>query len=749
MSFAEGETLEILEKPDGDWWIGRGSAGGECGMLPSNYVQGGNQDAGAPAEAEEPPVAVEAAVPADDEHEDGASRSEGNEPPSPHEEQEEDERHSEPDQEEAPPMLLPRPVASAAKLPVAPTVVAPKLPEGYGGGKKVTKVPKMVAVDFEGTETDEISIIEGEQIYLLEGAECADDNYVRVEKLNGVSGIVPRTFIVSRSEYQRMRDEREQAKRLEREQQQAEEAEQQRAAEMERRLESLQVTAAPRQPVRREAEPKSAAASPWSVLKGQIPSQSQSQSQRPSPSQGHGHAPVKVSAESRLWSDRSGKFKVEAEYVALADGKVTLLKTSGGKVTVGLDVLSERDREFVCKRAGVPYAPAQPKSTKGPDGFDWLPFFMSFGVELEAARGYAEGCAASGKSEADVGSFTSESLASLGLDTNNIYKILPEAARRKAKAMQEASLKKHQANALQMVASKPRPAVVPREPLASELVVHGSGSGSGGRGSQALVPAGTADAEEFHERFPTLEELGLDAKSAVHVPTDGRAVEVSGVKVSSAGTGRDNARVVVVQPETQTRELSREIVAEDGSRAMEYLKRTTTSTTTPVVSGSTALAMMQQQVAMQQYQAQAQVQAQVQAQAHAQAQAQYQAQAHYQAQLQAQAQAQAMAQYQAHQAAAAQLARQQAQAQSQPTVQITIHAGDAHSKPYAGNNSMMMSNSPMPQPQMQMLPMMAPSAPVLPMNPYMAPAPTMPNVMYPGTAMPPNPFYPNNNGFGF
>ena len=49
----------------------------------------------------------------------------------------------------------------------------------------------------------------------------------------------------------------------------------------------------------------------------------------------------------RTWTDRSGKFSIEAEFVGAKDGKVRLRKDDGAKVSISLKKLSEADRKFV------------------------------------------------------------------------------------------------------------------------------------------------------------------------------------------------------------------------------------------------------------------------------------------------------------------------------------------------------------------------------------------------------------------
>ncbi len=50
-------------------------------------------------------------------------------------------------------------------------------------------------------------------------------------------------------------------------------------------------------------------------------------------------------AETRKWTDSSGTFSVEAEFVELADGNVLLKKQDGTKIKLPLDKLSSKDQE--------------------------------------------------------------------------------------------------------------------------------------------------------------------------------------------------------------------------------------------------------------------------------------------------------------------------------------------------------------------------------------------------------------------
>jgi SLA1 homology domain 1, SHD1 len=58
-----------------------------------------------------------------------------------------------------------------------------------------------------------------------------------------------------------------------------------------------------------------------------------------------------VAAEVRTWKDRTGSYSVEAEFVSLADGKVTLKRANGALAVVPLEKLSDVDRQFVEKQS--------------------------------------------------------------------------------------------------------------------------------------------------------------------------------------------------------------------------------------------------------------------------------------------------------------------------------------------------------------------------------------------------------------
>lgn len=60
--------------------------------------------------------------------------------------------------------------------------------------------------------------------------------------------------------------------------------------------------------------------------------------------------PAAQPAAMRMWSDDSGKFRIEAEFVSVADGKVQLKRKDGKVITIPLDRLSKADQEFIAQQ---------------------------------------------------------------------------------------------------------------------------------------------------------------------------------------------------------------------------------------------------------------------------------------------------------------------------------------------------------------------------------------------------------------
>jgi len=60
------------------------------------------------------------------------------------------------------------------------------------------------------------------------------------------------------------------------------------------------------------------------------------------------------SAPLRTWTDRSGKFSVDARYTGTEDGKVALVKADGKKISVPLEKLSDEDKAYIKRLVNEP-----------------------------------------------------------------------------------------------------------------------------------------------------------------------------------------------------------------------------------------------------------------------------------------------------------------------------------------------------------------------------------------------------------
>jgi len=84
-------------------------------------------------------------------------------------------------------------------------------------------------------------------------------------------------------------------------------------------------------------------------------------------------------AETRTWSDASGKYRIEAELVYAGDGNVRLKKTDGRVVTVPLSKLSDADRRFVRDWLA--------EKRKGPGDLSKLPVLADAIADVELVNG--------------------------------------------------------------------------------------------------------------------------------------------------------------------------------------------------------------------------------------------------------------------------------------------------------------------------------------------------------------------------
>ena len=161
----------------------------------------------------------------------------------------------------------------------------------------------------------------------------------------------------------------------------------------------------------------------------------------------------------RTWTDRSGSFKVEAEFIGLKDGKIHLHKLNGVKIAVVVAKMAVEDLEYVEGVTGVSLDDEKPLSdirrrslqaaskddrkqsqasttskaessvekpklpeVKG-SGYDWFEFFLKAGVSPYLCERYALSFYTDSMDEAILPDITPSVLRTLGLKEGDVLRV--------------------------------------------------------------------------------------------------------------------------------------------------------------------------------------------------------------------------------------------------------------------------------------------------------------------------------------
>ncbi|KAI4178007.1 MAG: hypothetical protein LQ343_000091 [Gyalolechia ehrenbergii] len=163
----------------------------------------------------------------------------------------------------------------------------------------------------------------------------------------------------------------------------------------------------------------------------------------------------------RTWTDRSGSFKVEAQFIGLKDGKIHLHKLNGVKIAVPVGKMAIQDLEYVERVTGVslddekPLSDIKRRSThsskggdrrkqqsqpvskpgvslepqkrpvenKGPE-YDWFDFFLKAGVNPYQCERYAFNFNKDSMDESILPEITSAVLRNLGLKEGDVLRVM-------------------------------------------------------------------------------------------------------------------------------------------------------------------------------------------------------------------------------------------------------------------------------------------------------------------------------------
>ena len=153
-------------------------------------------------------------------------------------------------------------------------------------------------------------------------------------------------------------------------------------------------------------------------------------------------------AKTRTWTDRSGSFKVDAQFLGCSDGKIHLHKLNGVKIAVPVVKMSMEDLEYVERQTGQsldddkPLVDMKQKSRNAKDlqspsqlngasiqsptkaEYDWFDFFLKAGIDVQLCQRYASGFSRENMDESVLSDIEQSTLRTLGLREGDIIRVM-------------------------------------------------------------------------------------------------------------------------------------------------------------------------------------------------------------------------------------------------------------------------------------------------------------------------------------
>ncbi|RCI14779.1 hypothetical protein L249_7050, partial [Ophiocordyceps polyrhachis-furcata BCC 54312] len=148
---------------------------------------------------------------------------------------------------------------------------------------------------------------------------------------------------------------------------------------------------------------------------------------------------------SPTWTDRSGSFSVEAQFLGVKDGKIQLHKTNGVKIAVPIGKMSRGDLEYVENVTGASLDDDKPladvkRSSRSTDKrstevgasvekkekpeYDWFQFFLSCDVAIGLCERYTQAFTRDSMDESVLPDVNATILRTLGLREGDIIKVM-------------------------------------------------------------------------------------------------------------------------------------------------------------------------------------------------------------------------------------------------------------------------------------------------------------------------------------
>ncbi|KAI9308328.1 hypothetical protein BJ944DRAFT_260437 [Cunninghamella echinulata] len=356
----------------------------------------------------------------------------------------------------------------------------------------------LYSFDAEGGE--EISIEENQQVLVTDYDR--DDGWWRIETVDGKSGIIPTSYIqfyddndkqqpttgaavvnevdtAAHDEVEAYLQEQEQKDLIKQRalQKQIEESEQR---ELQRRMEEEEkqhkVEQRRRDEEERERRRKAQEAARLAELARQQQMEEERLQRERSAKSSPSHSNRTVSRSTsvrqdlpkpdperlRTWTDRSGSFKVEAQFLGYSDGKLRLHKENGVKIDVPLEKMSAEDIRWVERRTNQPIGSISNRGTmnnnnnndrKGKSSevvsprqvepnssinrnkdtvikkkvansnWDWFDWFMMIGIPMQESLVYSSAFKADNLDDSDLEKLTHKQMKSLGMKESHVQRV--------------------------------------------------------------------------------------------------------------------------------------------------------------------------------------------------------------------------------------------------------------------------------------------------------------------------------------
>lgn len=290
---------------------------------------------------------------------------------------------------------------------------------GRGGGlQEVLAAAKtaghkqgQIVLDFKAANSRELSVSEFETVFVINDT---DKDWWLVRNISGKEGIVPRKFVHLDKEDGKLTDFFRNSKRKSRS----------RDKEHEREHNSARQAA---KALHREKHLSGNSGHRLSRQHGT-----------------HHDRTLPDSRKLRMWIDRSGSYKVDAQLLGCSDGKVHLHKANGVKIAVPASKLSSVDVDYVESVTGVSLSEDVPLSERSSHGIPrssklsreeslvketnsrndfWLSFFLSCGVDPQNSNRYAKNFTRDNMDSSSLKDVNSSVLRTLGLREGDILRV--------------------------------------------------------------------------------------------------------------------------------------------------------------------------------------------------------------------------------------------------------------------------------------------------------------------------------------